>query len=182
MTITYTNTRRDQLAFQFYHLCRSPQFLLVNGACLIFMACVFFHVADGVALAPRIVETVFFLLLLQPILLAAEVAVLALGVVLRQVGNQIEETVTLSDAGVQVKTVTSCQDHQWRGIKKVRRTRRHLFIYLTPGIAWVVPRRVFASTEEWESFNEFCLRRTTDPKQVQKNQIGDNSISGNDKS
>ena len=181
MTITFTNTRRDLLAFQVYHLGRSPLLLLVNGACLTFMACLFFHGAGGVPLAPRIVATVFFLLLFLPILLAVQVALLALSVVLRQVGNLIEETVTLSDAGVQVKTATSCQDHQWAGIKKVCRTRRHLFIYLTPSIACVVPRRAFASAEEWEAFNDFCRRKTTDPNQVQQNQNGDNPIPETDR-
>jgi len=157
MTITYTNTRRDLLAFQFHHLRRSPMMWLPFAL----VGLMFFLMASEEALAPRIVATVIFLLLVLPILLAFYAAVLALNLLLRKAGNSPPETVTLSDAGLQIKTATGFQEHQWAGIRKVCRTRWHLFIYLTPSIACIVPRRVFGSTGEWESFNEFCRRRTT---------------------
>jgi hypothetical protein len=157
MTITYNNTRRDLLAFQLHHFRRSP----IMWFPVALVGLMFFLMAPEVALLPRIVSTVIFLILVLPVLLAFYAAMLTLNLLLRKGGNSPPETVTLSDAGLQIKTATSFQDHQWAGIKKVCRTRRHLFIYLTPSIACVVPRRAFASAEEWESFNEFCRRRTT---------------------
>jgi len=159
MTITYTNTRRDLLAFQLYHQWRSPLLPLVNGACLVFMGCLFLRATQDIPIAPRIAATVLFLLVLLPMLLAVQLALLTLNLLLRKAGVSAPETVTLSDSGVRIKTATSLQDHQWAGIKKLRRTRRHLFIYLAPSIACVVPRRAFANAAEWESFCELCQRQ-----------------------
>ncbi len=161
MIITYHNTRRDLLAFQFHHFRRSP---IMWFPCAL-LGSMFFLMASEEALAPRIVATVIFLMLALPILLVFYVAFLTLNL-LRKGGNSPPETVRLSDAGLQIKTATSIQDHQWAGIKKVCRTRRHLFIYLTPSIACIVPHRAFASDGDWETFNEFCRRKTVGPKQV----------------
>ncbi len=162
VTISYNNTRRDLLAFQLHHFRRSPIMWLPVAL----LGLMFFLMASEQALLTRIVATVIFLILQLPVLLAFYAAILTLNLLLRKDRNSPPETVTLSDAGLQIKTATSFQEHQWAGIKKVSHTRRHLFIYLTPSIACIVPRRVFASAGEWESFNEFCRIKTTDPKQV----------------
>ena len=155
MTVTYTKTRHDLLTFQFHHFRRSPIIWLPYAL----VGVIFFLEAPEATLAARIVATMIFLILLLPILLAFYAAVLTLKLLLRKASHSPPGTVKLSDAGVQVKTATSCQDHLWAGIKKVRRTRRHLFIYLAASIACVVPRRAFANAEEWESFCELCLRQ-----------------------
>jgi hypothetical protein len=177
MTTTYSNTRRDLLAFQIHHFRHSP----IMWFPFALLGLMFFLMASEQALAPRIVSTVIFLILVLPILLAVYVTILTLNLLLRKGGNSPPERVTLSDAGLQIKTATSIQDHQWSGIMKVCRTRRHLFFYLTPSIACIVPRRALASAEEWESFSEFCRRKTSDPKPIQQNRIGSNSIPGTDK-
>jgi len=156
MTITYTITRRDLLAFRLYHLRHSPS----NWFCFAALGFLFFQRAGDVALVPRIVATVIFLLLMLPILLALYVAIQWLGLWLRKPSNLSPPTVTASDTGLQIKTATSCQDHQWVGITKLCRTRRHLFIYLTPRIACIVPRRAFQDANAWESFNDLCRRKT----------------------
>jgi len=161
MTISYINNRGDLMAFQLHRLRRSPLIFVVNAACLTFMAFLFSQASRDVAQAPRIVATVFFLLLLLPILLAVQVGIVALGLALRTKEAPAPEQVTLSESGIRVETATSCQDYQWRGISKVCHTRRQLFIYLTPSIACLVPRRAFASAHEWESFKEFCICRVT---------------------
>jgi len=163
MSITYANTRRDLLAFQLHHLRRSPIMWLPVAL----LGLMFFLMASEQALPTRIVATVIFLILQLPVLLAFYAAILTLNLLLRKDRNSPPETVTLSKAAMQIKTATSFQEHQWAGIKKMCRTRPHLFIYLTPSIACIVPRRVFASAAEWKSFNEFCRMKTTDPKQVQ---------------
>jgi hypothetical protein len=178
MTITYANTHRDPLAFQLHHLRRSPMMWLPVAL----VSLIFFLMAPEESLATRIVATVIFLILQLPVLLAFYVAFLTLYLLLRKDRNSPPETVTLNDAGLQIKTATSFKDHQWAGIKKVCRTRRHLFIYLAPNIACVVPRRAFAGAEEWESFSEFCRQKTTNLKEVQQQPIGANSIPGTDKS
>ena len=167
MTITYANTRRDLLAFQLQHLRRSP----IGWLPVALVGLMFFMMASEQPLATRIFATVIFLILQLPVLLAFYVAVLTLNLVLRKAGHSPPETVTLSDAGLQIKTATSLQEHQWAGINRVCRTRRHLFIFLTPSIACVVPRRAFANDREWESFNEFCWQRTSgQPVQTSQNQ------------
>ena len=167
MTITVANTRRDLLAFQLHHLRRSPS----NWLAFALVGLTFFLMASGQPLARRVGATVIFLLLALPFLLAFYVAVLTLNLLLRKARNSRPETVTLSDAGLQIKTATSLQEHQWAGINRVCRTRRHLFIFLTPSIACVVPRRAFANDREWESFNEFCWQRTSgQPVQTSQNQ------------
>ena len=142
MTMTYNNSRGDLLAFQLQHLRRSPS----NWLAFALVGLMFFLMASEQPLAMRIGATVIFLLLALPFLLAFYVALLTLNLLLRKDRISLAETVTLDDAGLQIQTATSFQEHQWAGIKKVCRTRRHLFIYLTPSIACVVLRRVRPST------------------------------------
>ncbi len=141
MTVTYTNTRRDLLAFQLHYARRSPVSWAVPAASLAIIGLLFFRSAQAAALAPRIVASGLFLLLLLPLVGALQVAILALGAMLRHGHEPIPEQLTLSNAGMRIETATGCQDYQWRGIKKLCRTRRHLFIYLTPSLACLVPRR-----------------------------------------
>lgn len=114
-----------------------------------------------VPLAPLIVAIVLYLLCLLPILLAVQLAFVCLALVLQRREAAVLEHVTLSDVSIRVETDTSCQDYQWRGIRKICQTRHRLFIYLTSSTACVVPRRAFAAADEWESFNEFCKRKAT---------------------
>jgi hypothetical protein len=161
MTITYTNTRRDLLAFQLYHSRRSPVLLLSSVICMMVMGFIFFDSADAVALIPRVVATVVFLLLLLFAFMLLRLGIFALFVALRQAGDLTPEKLTLGESGLRIETDTSFQDHQWRGIKKACRTRKHMFIYLTPAIACVVPCRAFSDAAERDQFEAFVLAKVS---------------------
>lgn len=156
--ISYTNNRRDLLAFQVHYLWRSPVTWLVNAAGLGCLCFIFFQSAEIEALAPRIVATVFFVVMFFPVLLAAEIAILVLSVFLRQTGSRELEQVTITENGLLLETKLSRQNHQWAGINRIYRTRDRLFIYLLPNMACIVPRRAFEGEREWNDFSELCLR------------------------
>jgi len=166
MKITYTNTFRDLLAFQLYHQSRSPVMLLVNSCCLCFMAFIFFQgmpedPAKGVGLAPRIVATLIFLAIFTPILIAVEFAITLLTLVSR--GNKTGHSnysLTMGEDGFVEETNHARLDYQWPAVRKLVRTRRHIFIYVAQNIAVVIPKRSFHDEAEWQTFHEFCRRKT----------------------
>jgi hypothetical protein len=158
MKISYSNNRRDLLAFQVHHFWRSPINWLVNAAGLGGLCFFFFQSAENAPLAPRMVATVFSLMIFSPILLAVEIAILMFSVVLRQTGSMEPEQVTVTEDGLLLRSQHSCQNYHWAGIKRIYRTRHRLFIYLLPHLACIVPRRAFEGEREWNDFCELCLR------------------------
>ena len=166
MKITYTNTFRDLLAFQLYHQSRSPVMLLVNASCLCFMAYIVFQgmpedPAKGFGLAPRIVATLFFLAVFAPILIAVEFAITLPTLFSRRNKTMHSDySLTMDEDGFVEETNHARLDYQWPAVRKLVRTRRHIFIYVAQNIAVVIPKRAFHDEAEWQAFHEFCRRKT----------------------
>ena len=63
-----------------------------------------------------------------------------------------EHTVAIDPEGVTETTHLGETRVSWRGIYRVDSTAEHLFIYNQPGMALIVPRRAFGSSEEADKF------------------------------
>ena len=63
-----------------------------------------------------------------------------------------EHTVAIDPQGITETTQLGESRVAWRGIYRVDSTAEHLFIYTQPGMAHIIPRRAFASSEEADNF------------------------------
>jgi len=162
MKISYLNTFRDLLEFQLYHLQRSPGFIVLDLGCVALLSYLFFpSSSEGIGLAPRLVGTVFFVAPFLLILLAVQLAIVALFLVSRRNKTLLtEHTITLGEDGFVEETSYARTDHKWLAVQKLSRTRRHLFIYVAQQGAHVIPRRAFRDEAEWNAFHLFCRRKT----------------------
>jgi hypothetical protein len=162
ITVRYSNTFRDIMAFCFYHYPRSPVVLGFNGVSFALISVLIFSALPKeesflTKLIAFGVMEVFVLLLLA--------AVAALSVVLSMVSRKnkttlTEHTIALGEASVTEETVYNKTEQKWAIVQKLVRTRKYVFIYISQHASHVVPRRAFRNDEEWDAFYEFCRERT----------------------
>lgn len=63
-----------------------------------------------------------------------------------------ERTLTISPEGVQNKTTLSDGVMGWKGIAGLQDTPRYIYLFLDAQIAFIVPKRIFASPQEQARF------------------------------
>jgi hypothetical protein len=166
MTLSYTTTFRDLWAFHLHHLPRSPITIVISFGGVAFMSFLFFlgPAPDSVnpfSLPTRIVATFVFAMVVLVILIAVQLAIVALHLALRRMKTKpTDYTLTLGEDGFVEESSDARLNYQWPGVQKLARTRCHLFIYVAPSIAVIVPRRAFGGEAEWNDLYEFCRRKT----------------------
>ena len=161
MTIRYTNTFRDIMAFCFYHYPRSPLVLGIYGVGFILVTLVIVQAIPGDVSPIAKVITFVIMELIAFVLIAG---FFALTVILSMVSRRnktllTEHTITIADASFAEETAYNKTDHKWSSVQKLARTRWHILIYVAQHAAYVVPRRAFRDDIEWDSFYDFCRRR-----------------------
>ncbi|MGH9847652.1 MAG: YcxB family protein, partial [Blastocatellia bacterium] len=52
---------------------------------------------------------------------------------------------------------------RWDSVRKISRTRRHIFLFIAQYGALVIPRRAFQTGSQWELFYEFCRGKAETP-------------------
>lgn len=67
-------------------------------------------------------------------------------------GILCEHTVTIDPEGLAEVTPVNESRHYWRGVHRVDSTSEHIFIYIQPSMAHVIPRRAFAFPEQADLF------------------------------
>ena len=161
MTIRYTNTFRDIMAFCFYHYPRSPLVIGVYGIGFILVTPLIVQALPSNE--SPIVKGITFLIM-EIIAFVVIAGFFAVTVVLSMVSRRnktllTEHTITIADGSFAEETAYNKTDHKWAGVQKLARTRRYLFIYVAQHAGHVVPRRAFRDNTEWDSFYEFCRQR-----------------------
>jgi hypothetical protein len=71
-----------------------------------------------------------------------------------------DRTISLSEDGFVSETPHSRSEMKWSIVQKLARTRNYIYIYVTQHSAHVVPKRAFQKVGEWDSFYEFCKRKS----------------------
>ncbi len=72
----------------------------------------------------------------------------------RQPGLFCEHTITLFDDALFEETPVNRGEHRWAGIQSVTEAAGHIFIYIGPNAAHVIPKRAFADTTAERAFYE----------------------------
>jgi hypothetical protein len=68
-----------------------------------------------------------------------------------------EHTITLTPESLTEVTSLNTNVVKWGGVRRVVRLRNYLAMYVGRSVAHVVPRRAFATAQEWERFCDLAL-------------------------
>lgn len=164
-SIRYANTRGDLLVFSALHHLRS------RWTWLGLAASVLLSLPAVIAAAPwergpvvGTVTAVVFELLIVAFLTALMVAAIALTVAFAHgPGLFTEHVVSFDEHGVTERTEFNASTVVWRAVHNVVRAGdHHIFIYIAPTMAHLIPRRAVASDEDWDALSrqlqEHCQR------------------------
>jgi YcxB-like protein len=162
MTIRYKNTFRDIMAFCFYHYPRSPMVIVTYAIGFAFLS---------LMIAQTLPQTRSFLVKLITFLIMELIAfifiagIFSVSVVLSMISRRnktlfADRTVTLTEDFIAQESVFTTSESKWSVVQKLARIRRYIFIYVSQHASYVIPRRAFRDDAEWDSFYEFCKRKT----------------------
>jgi hypothetical protein len=151
---------RDLYAVNLYSWRAYIPPLLIVGA---FLAAIFvgFPIIDGMRLSEAIQGADWSVL---GILLGALIAFwMILGPLIGyfrswRLGHLRPIDFALSDAGVEVMSFQGQATIFWAALKRVTTTRTHLFLFVTQGLAYILPRRAFGNNGEFAQWSEFAER------------------------
>jgi len=149
-TVTYTQTKRDLLAFYFHVMTRRTTMLRAGGVCVAASSLINAMTIDwskSDAWAVFVVLESLFLLFLAALLLVIVCASVA---AMKGPGIICEHTVTFTDESITEVTAFNTQVVRWPGVSKVVRSDGQIAVFLGPAMAHVIPRRAVGSLEEWD--------------------------------
>jgi hypothetical protein len=173
LDIDYENTANDLYAFQWRAVFESPRGrrLRRNGYVLWLVALALF------ALVPAINADGFHFTRIGFVFLAVTVPVMLLlqwvlerwliRRFLRQMlkderpgrGALGRHRVALSDYGVTETSAVNETRTAWAGVDRVEQSPEHIFIYITPASAHVIPKRAFPTPDAAEAFYQLARSR-----------------------
>lgn len=151
--VEYSNSPRDLVAFTIYSWFHEWQqtvglvFFVVATSIPTWNAVSQTDVPVGFAI---FIGTAIEALLLGAILLLMLLLVVVLAYFSRDRAFYTNHVVTADHEGVTEETPFNLSTYRWDGIDRIRRTRRHLFIFLGPMKAHVIPRRHVPDVAEWD--------------------------------
>ena len=152
MTIRYNNTLCDLAAFHVYHISRNPIFCLAG---FVLIGCISYVLFEGST------NTVTFAIH-EVIALAIIAGFISFGFFMTTFPQifRAQFSITIGDDGLVFEMPNFRKERKWSLVKKIAHIRNHILIYIGPHNAYVVPRRAFKDTGEWDSFYEFCRQKT----------------------
>ncbi len=158
MRISYRNKLFDIIAFNLYHLARSPIMIGVGVLALSFNCWMSWQgFSESTSLLVRLIVSTIFQFAFDVIL-----AVVLLGVIILGNISKMNKTV-LTDFSITISPDSFISDSQfshselkWSAVQKLSRTRSYIFMYVTQHGAIVIPRRAFTTQETWDQFWLAC--------------------------
>ncbi|RBP48066.1 YcxB-like protein [Roseimicrobium gellanilyticum] len=161
MSVRFTITYWDYLAFSAYHYLHSPLILGIYGICFALVTYVNVGVVSEVnTTAGKLITFV----ILETVVFGFLVLVLGITTVLGIISRRnktvlTEHTITVTDDFLAEETVYNKTEQKWAGVQKIARTNRHLIIYIAQHLAHIIPLRAFADKASSDAFDEFCRKK-----------------------
>ena len=165
MTIRFTLTFRDLLAFCRYHYPRSP---FVIGTFLFCMALLTVPLTQALFADPPkdlglVTRTVAFIVF-EMVLASAIVMIFGVSIVLSMISRRnktyyAERTLTIADTGISSESQYGKTEVKWTIVQKLARNRRYIFAYTAQHAAYIIPRRAFSDEAQFDAFFTFCEQR-----------------------
>jgi hypothetical protein len=154
MKTTYKNTVSDILAFMLYHsLHRRALQLMILAMVVVTSISTIQEIPHEAAFPVNVMTFIILETIVVGIGLLAIGGISILCLILNKDKAAItEHTVSIDENGLTEETVFNRSEFKWAGIQKLVRSDRHIFVYVSPNAAHVIPRRAFASPTEWDEF------------------------------
>lgn len=162
MTVRYRNSISDLLWFNAYTIPRLRGMQIVFLLIILVLGYLFASTLRPMPVPVPTKYAWFTLLMIGALLFVAVTTVLfSLVSGFPRYGRTVREehTVSLTGEGIVEQGIYSRHTVAWAGVRRVRRTRRAVLIYLTDTAAHIVPRRAFANGDEFDRFFRFARER-----------------------
>jgi hypothetical protein len=177
--VEYDFSRRDYLHFSFHSQIRSPfLWVMASLAPILLIVTTFNAIADGTSPLVRVI----IVLAAAGVAGLIAVCLIALSVAVTvwfQPGVRTLlgwKRVTLTEEALLSEAKFIKVENLWKGIRKIVRSKHYLLIYNTALSAYVIPRRAFASVEDWDRFYEFARHRFETSHQPASPQVTDTGL------
>jgi YcxB-like protein len=164
LRIEYRPTYKDKVCFTLIHQFLAPA---TNGFFVLFAALVFVmeHRRQTATISLRTAIIVYVLMWLAQILYVS-----VLSLTRRRDPLLSEHVMTLQDDGVLDATEFGKWHIFWRGIQKVALRPGFVAIYIGSGLAFLIPKRAFASHEVETTFITIVKARVNQARSAQRDQ------------
>ncbi len=158
--VTYSIEIADMQAFQRHHRRISPVVRRARIFLLIFFAALSLNAAIQHDAESPAFRVIYFFVMLGIMILATSALTFAANWFAQfrayrdgeRHGILGAHTVTLTPDAVHERTAVNESKAAWRGIFRIDATPSHIFIFIQPNAAHVIPRRAFPAPEDAEAF------------------------------
>jgi len=170
MTVSYRNTFWDRLALTIYHYYRNHYYrnsiILLIGFGLFLSILFILSIPTFIGSPPPFVIRIVFALF--TVTVWAIIFCVYITITSRRKNKPYfyDTTMTLDEETLVAVAQYDIdnyerEEHRWSMVEKLARTRRYIFIYLNQekGV-YVIPRRAFENSSQWETFYDICKQRT----------------------
>lgn len=162
MEVRYTNTFRDLIGFNLYHLPRTGVMQIVFIAAIVLHAWSFGpsvrKLDDSLPMKVSVFLT-SLLLVLGALVVIQFLLVLLTYLPSKNKGLLTEHVVRISDDGIVEETAFGTTTSTWSAVPKVGQTRRRIFLYTQQHAAHIIPKRAFPTPDAATQFVEFAQAR-----------------------
>ncbi|HYV38825.1 MAG TPA: YcxB family protein [Gemmataceae bacterium] len=163
ITVSYTNTLRDSLVFNWYLTFHSRVgWMLILGLLIVIFPLIYLTIPPGTSDSQKLLTSGVVLLIV--FMIAALVAI-PLGIALvwliwicdKTRGAKV--TIALFQDSINLETPFASSQNKWTLIRKLRKTPRFIMLSAQLGTAVLVPRRAFVCQEDFDEFYQWCADR-----------------------
>jgi hypothetical protein len=161
MIVRFRLGRRDLTAFNLHHLLRSRPLWFIYGAALLYGVSKALSGSRASGSSGHLLASVAAALIvwMGAVALGAGLA-MVICIVPRRARNMLtDHSIELTPTGVVEQTSLTRTETQWGGVQRLVVTRRHVFLYIGPSIAHVIPRRSLPGDAAWRGLIEHCRRQ-----------------------
>lgn len=162
MQVIVKKTFRDIFTYNLRTTLRRPISIVFNCFMFIvlFMPCISYAKTETNITVRLIIVVNLAILILLALYIYWAIIVLLTLITRNNKLSYLETTLDFDEMGISERYEGGTGTYSWALIKNVKQTRKYFYIHLSATAALIIPKRVFTSKEEEESFGEFVKEHT----------------------
>ena len=157
MEISYDNTMKESIIFRFYYSLINPfNFIIATIIALVFYPWSYFLPIN----IGMIITLILWILLFNVIfLLFSSLLVVILSLFKKNNTFLTNHKIVLNDENLIEETKYGTAYYKWEGIHKIKENKNYLYIYVSPYAAHIIPKKIFPSTNDYQTFYSYVQKR-----------------------
>lgn len=157
MEVVYNNSFGDSLKFNIYHQSRNPFTIVFSTIiALLFLPWQSFKPLNALNLMIIVLWVVVFYLLYVLINIFFLLIILPFS---KNKSFLTTHKINLNDESLIEETKWGTTIYKWNGIHKLKKTKRYLYIYLSPTSAHIIPKKSFSTIDEYNIFVDYIQNK-----------------------